>query len=146
VDLDDERPGAYGRDVVGTVPDTGYRIVGNGEYNGDAKADILWHHATRGEVWVWLMNGRGERSENFVATVPDVGYQIVKTSSGGSPARRRDQSCWSLGGGVRPRRAAARGRREEAVTAWSATGPGRPASSCSCSARPRRPAGVAEAA
>ena len=47
-------------------------------YNGDTKADILWHHATLGEVWVWLMDGTTKLSETWVGTVPDVGYQIVK--------------------------------------------------------------------
>ena len=51
---------------------------GRGDYDGDGKADILWHHATRGEVWVWLMNGAAKLSETYVATVPETGYQIVK--------------------------------------------------------------------
>ena len=62
---------------VATVPDTGYRIVATGGYDGDTKADILWRHVTRGEVWVWLMNGTTKLSENYVGTVPDTGYQVV---------------------------------------------------------------------
>ena len=42
--------------------------------DADTKADILWHHATRGEVWVWLMDGTVKLSEYYVASVPDTGY------------------------------------------------------------------------
>jgi len=38
---------------------------------------VLWHHATRGEVWVWLMNGATLRSVTWISTIADVGYQIV---------------------------------------------------------------------
>ena len=34
---------------------------GAGDYDGDGKADILWRHATQGDVWVWLMNGTARR-------------------------------------------------------------------------------------
>jgi hypothetical protein len=30
--------------------------VGVGDFNGDAKADILWRH-TDGSIAIWLMNG-----------------------------------------------------------------------------------------
>jgi hypothetical protein len=62
---------------VGTVPDTACQIQQVADYDGDAKADILWLHLTRGEVWVWLMDGTAKRSETWVATVPDTGYRIV---------------------------------------------------------------------
>ena len=59
------------------MPDPGYRIEGVADFSGDGKADLLWRHATRGEVWVWLMDGAVRLSENYVATVPEVQYQIV---------------------------------------------------------------------
>ena len=45
-------------------------------YNGNCGACILSHHATPGEVWVWLMNGPVRVSETWIATVPDTGYRI----------------------------------------------------------------------
>ena len=63
---------------VGTVAETDYRIRNAGDYDFDGRADILWHHATRGEVWVWLMDGAVKLSENYVATVPEVRYQIIR--------------------------------------------------------------------
>ena len=60
------------------VCDTGYQPAASGDYDVDGKSDILWHHATRGDVWVWLMNGPIRSTETYVTTVWDTGYQIVR--------------------------------------------------------------------
>ena len=51
--------------------------MGTGDYDDDGQPDILRHHATAGDVWVWLMDGAARVSEHYVGTVPDTGYQIV---------------------------------------------------------------------
>jgi uncharacterized delta-60 repeat protein len=47
-----------------------------GEFSGDLKSDVLWHHATRGEVWVWPMNGPARTAETYIRTVADTGWEI----------------------------------------------------------------------
>ena len=38
------------------VGDTNWKIVGTGDFNGDAKPDIVWHHQGSGHIAVWLMD------------------------------------------------------------------------------------------
>jgi hypothetical protein len=52
--------------------------IGAGDFSGDGRGDVLWRHATRGEVWLWPMNGTTVLSETNVATV-DPAYDIVGT-------------------------------------------------------------------
>ncbi len=81
-------PTSFGVDAAGElylVDYTGGRILKivrppvAPDFDGDGRSDILWHHATRGEVWIWLMNGTTVRSRNYIGTVPDTGYQIAGT-------------------------------------------------------------------
>ena len=44
----------------------------------DLNGSVRWHHATRDDVWVWLMNGTTKLPEHYVGTVPDLGYQVVR--------------------------------------------------------------------
>jgi len=37
--------------------DTRWQIRGLEDFNGDGHTDVLWHHQTTGELYVWLMNG-----------------------------------------------------------------------------------------
>jgi hypothetical protein len=74
--MDGATPLVGGQVYVDTV-DPGYVIKGSGDLNLDSKSDIVWHHATTGEVWVWLMDGTSRISQTHIGTVPDVGYEIV---------------------------------------------------------------------
>ncbi len=46
------------------------------DFTGDLKSDILWRHATRGEVWLWPMNGAARVAETHAGTVGDTGFEI----------------------------------------------------------------------
>ncbi len=41
---------------LGTVP-TNWQIVGQRDFNGDGKHDLLWRDGTSGTVAIWLLNG-----------------------------------------------------------------------------------------
>jgi hypothetical protein len=47
-----------------------------GDFTGDLKSDILWRHATRGEVWLWPMDGAARTAETLVRTVSDTDFEI----------------------------------------------------------------------
>jgi hypothetical protein len=47
------------------------------DFTGDGKSDILWRHATRGEVWLWAMNGGVRTSEAYIRTVADTTWEIL---------------------------------------------------------------------
>ena len=42
----------------------------------DGRSDVVWHHATGGEVWVWGMNGAVPQSQTYLGTVADTNWQI----------------------------------------------------------------------
>jgi len=54
---------------LGAVTDLGFQVVGLADHNRDGRADVLWHHATSGDVWVWSMNGAAITDMSHVATV-----------------------------------------------------------------------------
>ncbi|HEX5070031.1 MAG TPA: FG-GAP-like repeat-containing protein [Vicinamibacterales bacterium] len=42
----------------------------------DGKSDIFWRHNSRGEVWLWPMDGTTKLTETFVQTVADTNWEI----------------------------------------------------------------------
>ena len=46
------------------------------DLTGDRKSDILWHHATRGEVWLWPMDGAAHTAESYVGLVGEAGWEV----------------------------------------------------------------------
>jgi hypothetical protein len=76
-------------DVVVTNPDATQSTIADGftyeeaispppvsDFTGDLKSDILWRHATGGDVWLWPMDGAAKVSETYVRTVADTDWEI----------------------------------------------------------------------
>jgi hypothetical protein len=62
-----------------TVADTQWQIKGTGDYDGDGRADILWHHATSGDNYLYPMAGTTIKpTEGYLRTVPDQNWQVQR--------------------------------------------------------------------
>jgi hypothetical protein len=64
---------------IAQVSDANWKIVGTGDMDGDAMADILWHHQQSGQVVVWLMNGTTYRDGRNLGGVADTNWKLVST-------------------------------------------------------------------
>jgi hypothetical protein len=52
------------------------RTANLSDFTSDLKSDVLWHHATQGDVWLWPMTGATRLSETYVRTVADTNWEI----------------------------------------------------------------------
>ena len=64
---------------VNTESNLTWQIVGNGDYNGDGNADILWRNSVTGRNWMYLMNGISISNSQRVNTESDQNWQTVNT-------------------------------------------------------------------
>ena len=71
-----------GQQLVPTVSDTNWKIIGRGDHDGDGTADILWRKSNPGQpddgqMAIWLMQG-GTRTANLgLPSVPGTDWQVV---------------------------------------------------------------------
>ena len=47
--------------------DTRWELVRVADLNSDGKADLLWHHQTSGDLYVWYMNGLVATTGGYLA-------------------------------------------------------------------------------
>ena len=85
----DAYPGLNGGDVPPNIPSFGLfasqtqvqpallEFLANvPQHPADRRSELLWHHTTRGEVWLWPMDGAARTAETFVRTVGDTNFEI----------------------------------------------------------------------
>jgi len=66
-----------GQDVLYTVTNPYWKLVGVGDFNGDGKPDILWRdYGTSGMNVVWYMNGAAIAGQDVLYTVADLNWRI----------------------------------------------------------------------
>jgi hypothetical protein len=76
--------GSEGTSVLGSANLTGsnpWRIVGNGDFNGDGRPDVLWQELSTGASQVWMMGGaQGATPVAFAGVSGANGWKISKVA------------------------------------------------------------------
>jgi hypothetical protein len=75
--------GSYDLAFLSNVLDTGWELVGTGDFNGDGNTDTLWRYYGGGyyQGWnlIWYMEGTTIKSYGFLPTVADTNWRIAGT-------------------------------------------------------------------
>jgi hypothetical protein len=62
------------------LADLDWQIKAVADFNGDGKADILWHHQQTGQTYIYLMDGFQIMARSSVRYVDDINWQIQETT------------------------------------------------------------------
>ncbi len=62
--------------ALDTEPDVDWELLAATDVDGDGNIDLVWHHATLGEVQAWLMNGPVHTSTLTLGTEPDTNWVL----------------------------------------------------------------------
>jgi hypothetical protein len=66
-----------GEGYLRTVADLSWKIAGVGDFDGDAKADVLWRNLFSGENYIYLMDGTAIQGEGYLRTVADLNWEVA---------------------------------------------------------------------
>jgi peptidyl-Asp metalloendopeptidase len=55
----------------------GYRVAATGDFNGDARSDLLWEDIGRTGVWMWLAQPNGDFAVSYVTDYPSGNNRIA---------------------------------------------------------------------
>jgi len=64
-------------ELIPTVSDSDWRIVGIGDFDAGGKTDILWRNVETGDNAIWLMNGFTLASGALIPAVRDVAWKVA---------------------------------------------------------------------
>ena len=78
------------------LDDTSWKMAGTGDFNGDGKPDIAWHHQGSGENVIWYMNGTTLVSGTFTSppSFPDLNWVLVGVADFSVPADGKPDFVW----------------------------------------------------
>ena len=43
-----------------------WEVIGTGDFNGDSKADVIWHQVSTGTHIIWLMDGTTKLLDGYL--------------------------------------------------------------------------------
>jgi hypothetical protein len=62
--------------------DNQWQLRGVADFNGDGQADLVWHHQTTGDIYVWFMNGTSAVGASYTnpSRFADTRWELVRVA------------------------------------------------------------------